>query len=307
MGLFSKKSPCAICGGKVGGIFPSKIDGQLICSDCHGIVDLPDHVEKRMTLDEFRGYMAFREENKKLKEQFQLTQQVDFGWFDTKFMFDINNRLLCMDKHLEKTIFEGKNIASFVIREDANLLFEGDAQGLRCYASMVPDQVAALMPQIAQYRMQQQLQRGAERLMDRLDGERNDRPQPARQYFDIPEPFKNFIIDIHFDHPYWDLFTADMSGPTFDNNQPDANDYLRRYDENVSLMYQLAQALMALAFPGAPEFYDGDEPAQPVQSAAPTAPATDAVTEIQRYKALLDQGIITEEEFSAKKRQLLGI
>ena len=33
----------------------------------------------------------------------------------------------------------------------------------------------------------------------------------------------------------------------------------------------------------------------------------DTVTELQRYKALLEQGIITEEEFTAKKRQLLGI
>ena len=36
------------------------------------------------------------------------------------------------------------------------------------------------------------------------------------------------------------------------------------------------------------------------------APA-DAVNEIQRYKALLDAGVLTEEEFVAKKRQLLGI
>ena len=34
---------------------------------------------------------------------------------------------------------------------------------------------------------------------------------------------------------------------------------------------------------------------------------TDAVSEIQKYKALLDAGVLTEEEFSAKKRQLLGI
>jgi hypothetical protein len=33
----------------------------------------------------------------------------------------------------------------------------------------------------------------------------------------------------------------------------------------------------------------------------------DPVAEIQKYKTLLDQGIITEEEFTAKKRQLLGI
>ncbi|MBR4018866.1 MAG: SHOCT domain-containing protein [Clostridia bacterium] len=33
----------------------------------------------------------------------------------------------------------------------------------------------------------------------------------------------------------------------------------------------------------------------------------DAVAEIQRFKALMDQGIISEAEFEAKKRQLLGL
>ena len=45
--------------------------------------------------------------------------------------------------------------------------------------------------------------------------------------------------------------------------------------------------------------------AQAAQSG--TAAPVDAVNEIQRYKALLDAGVLTEEEFAAKKRQLLGI
>ena len=31
------------------------------------------------------------------------------------------------------------------------------------------------------------------------------------------------------------------------------------------------------------------------------------VTELKRYKELLDAGILSEEEFTAKKKQLLGI
>ena len=31
------------------------------------------------------------------------------------------------------------------------------------------------------------------------------------------------------------------------------------------------------------------------------------VEELKQYKALLDAGVLTEEEFAAKKRQLLGI
>ena len=43
-----------------------------------------------------------------------------------------------------------------------------------------------------------------------------------------------------------------------------------------------------------------------VTTASPAA-NVDAVAEIKRYKDLLEQGAITEEEFTAKKKQLLGI
>jgi hemolysin activation/secretion protein len=41
---------------------------------------------------------------------------------------------------------------------------------------------------------------------------------------------------------------------------------------------------------------------------APAAPAElDPAAEIQKYAALKDQGVLTEEEFAAKKKQILGI
>ena len=43
-------------------------------------------------------------------------------------------------------------------------------------------------------------------------------------------------------------------------------------------------------------------------AAAPAAPAElDDAAEIQKYAALKGQGLITEEEFEAKKKQILGI
>lgn len=309
MGLFGKKDPCAICGGKVKALFPWKIDGQLVCNECHGVVDVPDHVEKSMTLDDFRAYRAFREENSQLKQSFQITQQVDFGWLDDKFLFDMNNRLLCMDKHLNKTIFEGRQITSFVIREDATPLFEGSAAGLLRYTSTVPDRVMAMAPQFAQLRMQMEMQRTAERMIDRMDGDRDRRPPPPRPHIDLPEPFQNFVVEIRFDHPYWDFYTADMGGPRFDNDRPDANEYLNRYYNSAAVMEQLAYALMEVAFPGAPEQVvgDGNFAAGVAGYVAAPAAAVDVVSEIQRFKTLKDQGILTEEEFEAKKRQLLGI
>jgi hypothetical protein len=44
-------------------------------------------------------------------------------------------------------------------------------------------------------------------------------------------------------------------------------------------------------------------PAAPAQA----APAQDDMAEIQQLAAMKDQGILTEEEFQAKKKQILGI
>ncbi len=43
------------------------------------------------------------------------------------------------------------------------------------------------------------------------------------------------------------------------------------------------------------------------QSAPAAAPAQDIPEQLEKYKELLDKGVITQEDFEAKKRQLLGL
>lgn len=303
MGLFGKKEPCGICGGKVKGLFPHKIEGQYICSECYGVVDLPANTTNNMTMADFRDYMKFREENKLLKGRFKTTQKVDFGLLGTKFMFDMQNRLMCMDPNIDTTVFEAGQVKSFVIKEDSVILYEGNAAGLNHHISTVPERAGAMAPQI----LQAQVQRNLERMRERLNGDNGNSGYRTTNY-DIPEPFEKFNVEIYFEHPYWKVFTTEMSGPTFNDDRPDLNEYMREYDEKAKVMDELAHALMNLAFPGAPEQVITSA-GMVIQNSAPavSAATTDAVEEIQKFKALMEQGIITEEEFSAKKRQILGI
>ncbi len=51
-----------------------------------------------------------------------------------------------------------------------------------------------------------------------------------------------------------------------------------------------------------------EQPVAQPQAALPSAPAaSDEVTQIQQLAQLRDQGILTNEEFEAKKKQILGI
>ena len=302
MGLLGKREPCAICGGKVKGLLPWKIEGNYICDDCHGVIDAQDGND--FTMEQFLKYRDFREQNHALKEQFTISQTIDFGIFGTKIVFDYEHGLFCMDKNLNKTIFHGSELKSFVISEDGMPLLEGSAKGLERHESNVPKRIDELLPQVNQMLMQRQMQETMERLANR----NNDNRTTYTSSIDIPEPFKKFYIKLYFDHPYWKLIEFERTGPVLIGDLPDLTQYRLEYNEQVQHMEELAEALMRVAFPQAGEVAKaGAAPAAAAAVAAAAQPAADAVSEIKKYKELLDAGIITEEEFAAKKKQLMGI
>ena len=50
-----------------------------------------------------------------------------------------------------------------------------------------------------------------------------------------------------------------------------------------------------------------DYKATPIETTTNAIPQASGADEIKKYKELLDMGIITQEEFDAKKKQLLGL
>ena len=302
MGLFSKKPPCPICGGKISWFLPTKIEGEYICDTCFSKIDMENDKRNQLTMQGFREYLAFYDQNQLLKNQFVISERIDFGLWDTKIIFDYENKLFCMSKNPDKTVFEGMQLKSFVIKEDNIPLFEGSAAGIKRYTSTVPERAMALAPQIIQFLINTQLTR----TLDKLDDDKENRTAPV-QYFDIPEPFREFNVELQFDHPYWTVIKCDMDGPRFDNTKPDVNDYLRDYQRSMEELEKLVAALRTVAFPDAPEQSSGSGTAGSGAVHTATAPPADAIEEIKKYKALMEDGIISQQEFEAKKKQLLGI
>jgi hypothetical protein len=93
--------------------------------------------ESNLTMQGFREYLAFYNQNQILKDRFVVSERIDFGLWDTKIIFDYQNKLFCMSKNPDKTVFEGSQLKSFTIKEDNTPLFEGSAAGIRRYASTV--------------------------------------------------------------------------------------------------------------------------------------------------------------------------
>lgn len=301
MGIFSKKPPCPICGGKIPLLLPLKIEGEYICNDCRNLIDMDPDREASLTMRGFREYLAFYEENRQLKDRFEISEQVDFGFWSKNFIFDYPHRLFCMSNAPDKTVFEGAQLKGFSIREDGVSLIEGSAAGVRRYESTVPSRVMAMTPRLNQIRMNKQLARN----LDRMDDGKINHSAGNTPYYDIQEPFQAFHVELSFDHPYWRVMRLDIDGPRFNNEFPDANDYLRDYQDTVRRLERLADAFKTVAFPTAMEQGPGAARNPAPQEAA--APLADAAGEIRKYKALLEDGVLSQEEFDAKKRQLLGI
>ena len=332
MGLFSNnKKLCPICDNPTPRIFPTKVENIPICKECDRKIDLPDGTINQMSLDDFKQYIDYYEENRSLSNVFREGYRFNFGFLGGCIQLDTANRLFRMKDDANALVFKAASLKSFCILEDNQLLFESKPNLLRCYESDVPERANAMAPQIAHFVMQQRQYEMMER-MHRMEEQRHREehpngapppPRPPRPHFDMPVPFRHFYLEIIIDHPYWGSCRWELNAPTFDRNYPSIDNYLNEYQQKVDELHELAYNLMQFISPGAQEIWGNEEIPDTTQnpvtsqndnlqaavqnSAIQAATTMDAVTEIQRYKALLDAGILTEEEFTAKKRQLLGI
>ena len=297
MGLFSNnKKLCPICGSPTPRLLATKIEGQPICKECDSQIDLPDGAVNRMSLSDFRQSLAAFADNKRLQSEFQSSYQFHIGFWSGTLYVDEAHGLL-RAKENRGWVFEGKDLKSFRISEDGETLFESGDGVLSCHASSVPDRVNGMAQIIAQFHMHKQ------------EYERRERQRTSDLYrprFEGPAPMQKFRIEIMLDHPYWQKIEDEFSGPEFDRDYPRAEDYLKSYWEQTEELHLMASKLMRMMDPNAGEIHLNSSAAAQTAQSGPAAPA-DAVNEIQRYKALLDAGVLTEEEFVAKKRQLLGI
>lgn len=272
---------------------------------------MPDQVFAGMTVDKFQQYLGFYQENQALRDRFQPT----FRW--NEISVDAARKLFRVTNRPEALVMEASCLQSFRILEDSSVLLESGPEGLRSYDSDVPGRVLAAAPAIAQFTIEYERYRQMERMRESRKRRGDDRDQPyiSEPMFDYPIFQKGFVVELTMKHPYWGgTHTWYTSGPVFDCTYPRTDDFMRKYEREAGQLNELAANLMSLlggstaavrasrAMP-----YQTVAPVQAAVPAAPAAPAADAVTEIQRYKALLDSGVITEEEFTAKKKQLLGI
>lgn len=314
MGLFSNsKKPCPICGNATPRLFPDGVAGIPICRECESKIDLPDGVQEKMTLDDFRQYLSFYQENQILRDSFDATFSFSYSDWGSDFQMDVPKKLFRINTKKESLVMESSCLKAFRILEDGKVLFESSPKGLNIYESDTPSRVQALAPLVSQFRVQMQQYEYMEKMEKKMKEMGEDKKgSTSFTYISRPEfeeqPISNdFVIEMTLEHPYWSgVHSRNRRAPKFDQSYPSVQDFLRSYQKEMDAFYAMAANLMILINPDAPEVHIPLS-VSPDAAAVRTVPTADPIEEIQKYKALLDSGIITEEEFTAKKRQLLGI
>ena len=313
MGLFSnKKKLCPVCGEPTPRFLPTKVEGTPICKECDKKIYLPDGKLEQMTLDEFLQYMNFYEENGSLRDHFTATYEYLFALSSKGIILDMSNGWFRFKNLPSALVFEAPHMKSFRIFEDENLLFESQENALRCYKSNVPQQIRGMASEIEEFRIQRQRYELMQELEDRHEEEAERRGEEyQRRYISKPsfsgqDPLGSFYVELTLEHSYWKEFREEVCGPRFDWDYPSVDGYLCDYENAAEKLHELAINLMQFICPGAQEIHDVDLTPSETRQATASA-GMSAIEEIKQYKELLDAGIITEEEFTMKKRQLLGL
>lgn len=319
MGLFSNnKKLCPICGAPTPRLFPTKVEGLPICKECDAKIELPDGALDQMDLEQFKAYMDFYEKNGELRSSFTETDKYDFGYMGGCMVVDTAHGLFKRRNDENAIVMESKNLKSFRILEDENVLFESKNGMLVCHKSDIPKRANDLSPLVTQFQMrlqeyewrEEEERRRAQSGRQETPQERSDRERAEFMRcptFDAPELFRNFYIELQYEHPYWTSERRTVDAPKIDSSNPSVDGYLQKYYKTADKLHNMASCLIQLICPGAQEVNEGEAAATASTAPAQAAPAVDAVTEIKKYKELLDAGIITDEEFQTKKRQLMGI
>lgn len=318
MGLFSNsKKGCPVCGEATPRLFPTKVEGAPICKECSKKIFLPEGMLDSMTIDSFRQYMNYYENNNSLREGFTKTYDFYFPVGVSDVVLDTSKGLFRLKDDKNALVFQASCIKSFRIFEGNDLLFESQGNKLKCYESDVPDKVRGMHSVLEQFkarRQQYEFMKNMERREEEAARQRGETYQGryiSEPAFDGNEPFDNFRLEMVMDDPYWSIFIGEVYGPKFNRTHPSIDSFIRDYQNAAEKIHDLAANLMQFMCPGAGEIRSGSmaEGTAVIGQMQPetTSGGSDAIGEIKKYKELLDAGIITEEEFALKKRQLLGL
>ena len=276
MGLFTNKDKaCPICGNGTPRLFATKIEGAPICSNCNDKILADNGIIDNWTLENLKKHLAYRSENKKLVENFTPTRTVTH---EREMVIDDVNQLFYFKSWVEDNppVFKFGDITGFNIKLGCDTV-ETWCKGME----RTPYQP-----------MSNGFLAGISALASLAGVDKSDKDESV---------YENLNVLLQIDTPYlheYELCSISLSG----QNQTAYMDDVAR---QMSKVNSLCNLLIALS-----KESDENVGTSSGNVSVQTGTASDTnqvVADLKKFKELMETGVISAEEFEAKKKQLLGI
>ena len=271
MGLFDKKE-CALCGGKAGLLSRWEImGGSYICGDCRG--KFSEHTANigSLSLEDVREQISIKEENdRRYREEFNTTDRIEFDSRHTMMLVDDDHGWFVIPKNNNTDIFTFDQIVSYYVDLRTKYLTEEE-------------------------RKQMHERNGGSGVWGILNLLLSD--DFISRYPDLPHcPRDRKITGMYFEIKFGtNPFHAEKMRidvlPGWSNNKTEVEKAYRCANE----MYQCIKNHQNRTYTAGSN------------NSAASVSGGSAAQQIRELKELLDIGALTQEEFDAKKKQLLGL
>lgn len=346
MGLFkNNKKQCPICGDATPRLLATKVEGMPICSACADKMDIRQELMNSLTVDQLKDYMAFYETNQPLKQEFKADYEKKTGFMQlTAFRCDYEHKTFRLKTLENAIVYQPEHFVKLEVFEGKNKVITLTKNELHIYKSTVPDFIRSLEKEIDQFNSKVQIKdayvdaqkelrhdeamrkareageiwneyeyQQKERELERQKEYQNQNNTPS---FKPSMPFNEWKIVLTISHDWGEGIVDTDKQTWFKEERPSVQEGLDAYNKSLKKYIKLAKAFRKVCCPKAKILDESElaadaggkaETKKETTTAAKPATAASAADEIKKFKELLDQGIITQEEFDAKKKQLLGI
>jgi len=328
MGLFSNnKKLCPVCGSPTPRLLSTKVEGQALCSACGDKVSFMAESKKgSLTMSSLNEYLAFYDADASVRASFNADfEKQCSGLFTNKAVLcDYSKRVFKLTNMNDAFTLPADSFVRLEVRQDNDVVIELTRDALKIYDTHVIEKIEALKPEVDKYNnihdmvdtmkgisdareYTKAIQEG--RTIDYAEKLQNDRDfERSRPNFRCTEPFNKWYMTIEIDHPWGEGFSHHDSQIFFDTQYPSIADALDKYQTEFVGYKEIAMALRKICCPDC-QIIDETNQAAPGTAAPSTSSsaATSVADDLKKFKELLDDGIITQEEFDAKKKQLLGL
>lgn len=282
MGLFSNnKKPCPVCGNSTPRVFPTKIEGDPICSDCAGQISMENRIKNNLTLEQLKEHFEYRKQNEEKHKSFTDSVVLPVGM--TALHVDIEKKLWFIPLYMlgnikNAPIFAFDELVEFSLMEDNMAVERGNEREYVTLPSVLSGAGAMGFANALN-----SIAHTLNHLNGKEDNNSNDNDNTRA-------PIQDIELKIVVSNKYWQNFEVGIGAPALhDNNM---NRFIREYNEKRAITSVVTQELM--------KFF-------PKSSNISGVDINNEVDQIKKFKELLDGGIINQDEFDKKKKQILGL